>query len=108
MTSGAFPGIQADMMMVSACRNKGRLRSIALHQFEAKDSAVEVKRTLQLGDLQMNMTNTHSGIDGLHALRSRRSRAKQRLPRDHAIVRLGSDESTYPLGAYCHRGACHC
>ena len=60
----AFPGIQADVMMIAARRNEGRLRAEALHQREAEHAAIERQRTLQIRDLEMDMADAGSGGDG--------------------------------------------
>ena len=52
------------MMVVAAGRDEGRLRAETLHQLEAQDTAVEVERPLQVGDLQVDMADAHPGIDG--------------------------------------------
>lgn len=60
----AFPGVQADVMMIAARRDEGRLRAEALHQREAEHAAIERQRTLQIRDLEMDMADAGSGGDG--------------------------------------------
>jgi hypothetical protein len=58
-----FPGIQPNVMVVSARRDECGSIAKAKHQFEAKHTAVEVERAIQIGDLQVNMSHTDTGVD---------------------------------------------
>lgn len=49
--------------MVTAGGNECSLIAIALHQFEAKDTAVEAKRALEVGDFQVDMSDPGAGDD---------------------------------------------
>ncbi len=60
----ALPGIEADMVMIAACRDEGRLVTIGLHQGETQHTAIKVQRTLKVGDLQVDMADFCTGIDG--------------------------------------------
>ena len=50
------------MMVITAGRDERRLAAIALDQFEAEDPAIECERPLDVGDLEMNVTDT--GLSG--------------------------------------------
>jgi hypothetical protein len=63
MTAFAFPGIETDMVMVTARGNEGRAGTEALHQFEAEHAAVETQRTVEIGDLEVNMADPRSCND---------------------------------------------
>lgn len=51
-------------MMVAAGREKRGLRTKPLLKFKTQHVTVESKRTLQIGHLQVHMTNTDARIDG--------------------------------------------
>jgi hypothetical protein len=51
------------MVVVTPGGDEGRLRPEALHEFETEHAAVEIERALQVGDLQVNVSNADRGID---------------------------------------------
>ena len=59
----ALPGIQADVMVVATGRNERGLGAVALDQLKAEHAAIEVKRAVEIGDLQMDMADPDAGID---------------------------------------------
>ena len=61
--AAAFPGIEADVMVIAAGGNKCRLRPLALHQLEAEHAAIKVKRVIDIGDLEMDMADANAGVD---------------------------------------------
>ena len=65
----AFPGIQAQMMMVATCRNKGRLVAISRLQLESQNAAIEIQRFLDIRNLQVHMANMGACGDGIWRLR---------------------------------------
>src|SRR4051794_36664802 len=56
-STSTFPCVQSDMMMITAGGEECRLSSVTLCQFEAEHIAVEGQRAIQVGDLQMNVSN---------------------------------------------------
>jgi len=52
------------MVMVAAGRDERGLGAEALHELEAEHAAVEVQRTRQVGDLQVDVTDADAGVDG--------------------------------------------
>jgi len=60
----AFPGVKADVMMVTTCGNEGCLGTVALGEFETEDAAVEGKGALQVRHLEMNVADADGGVDG--------------------------------------------
>src|SRR6476661_6890160 len=60
----AFPGIQPDVMMIAAGRNKRRARGQALHQLEPQHAAIKSQRAIEIGHLEMNMPDAGARDDG--------------------------------------------
>ncbi len=60
----ALPGIQRDMVVITAGRHESRARH-ALGQLEAEHPDIEIERAVEIGDFQMDMADPHAGIDGL-------------------------------------------
>src|SRR5690606_6759179 len=56
----AEPRVESDVVMIPSSRYKRRLRTVHLHQLEAEDAAVEIKRTLKVGDFQVDMADSRS------------------------------------------------
>jgi len=52
------------MMMVTAGRQKDGLFPIALRDFKAKDALIKSERSLELGDLEMDVSNARAGCNG--------------------------------------------
>ena len=59
----AFPGIQADVVMIAAGRDEGRLVAAPLHQFKAEHAAIKAERTLEIGDLEVDVADARAGGD---------------------------------------------
>jgi hypothetical protein len=55
--AGAFPRIQAYVMVIASSREKRCFLSVALRDLKAEHIAIKVERTFQVGHLQMNMAN---------------------------------------------------
>src|SRR5258707_11940912 len=60
----AFPGVQADVMVIAARRNERRARGQALHQLESQHTAIKSQRAIEIGHLEMNMPDAGSRDDG--------------------------------------------
>jgi hypothetical protein len=50
-------------MMIAAGGNKRRRRSQLLHQLKSEHAAIELKRPIEIGDLQMHVADAHPGMD---------------------------------------------
>ena len=59
----ALPSIQADVMMVAASADERRLQPHTCGDFETQDSAIEFEGSVQVSDLEMDMSNGHAGIN---------------------------------------------
>jgi len=59
-TARAFPGVQPDVMMITARRNERRAGTEPLLQFKAQHAAIKFQRAFEVGDFQM-----HKGADSL-------------------------------------------
>src|SRR6266536_3215843 len=59
----ALPGIESNMMMITARGNKGRFFAISLGQLEPENATVKIKRALQIRHLQMHMPDADARID---------------------------------------------
>jgi hypothetical protein len=51
------------MMVVAARRDKRRAVTVTLGQFEAEHAAVEAEGAVEVGDLQVDVTDPYAGID---------------------------------------------
>lgn len=60
----AFPGVEADVMMITTSGDEGRAGAVALRELKAEHAAVEGERALQIGHLQMNVADANAGMDG--------------------------------------------
>lgn len=62
--AGAFPGVQADVMVVATGADEGRLRAEALLELEAEHAAIKSEGAIKVGDLEVNVTDADARIDG--------------------------------------------
>jgi hypothetical protein len=62
--TAAFPGVEADVMMVSTRRDEGGLGAVALGELETEDAAVEGEGALQVGHLEVDVADADGGVDG--------------------------------------------
>ena len=62
-TARALPRIQPDVMMIAACRKKHRLLPVTLRHLEAQYIAIETKRAVEIGYLEMYMADADTGVD---------------------------------------------
>ena len=60
----ALPGVEADVVVIAAGRDEGRLRAHALHQLEAEHAAIEGERAVEVGDLEVDVADPGAGMDG--------------------------------------------
>ena len=60
----AFPGVEANVVMVATCGDERGTVAEALHQLEAQHTAVEAKGAFQVGDLEMDMADADIGVNG--------------------------------------------
>jgi hypothetical protein len=56
----ALPGVEPDVVMITAGRDECCLRSVFLHQLESQDAAVELECAIKIGNFQMNMADLGS------------------------------------------------
>src|SRR4029453_15263819 len=59
----AFPGIEPNVMMITARGNKRCFFAKALCELEPKNAAVKIERPLQISHLQMHMPDVHARTD---------------------------------------------
>ena len=59
----AFPGVEPDVVMISAGGDKGSGRAKALHELKAEHTTVKVESTIQVRDLEMNVAYASAGGD---------------------------------------------
>src|SRR5216683_7056987 len=55
MAAFAFPGVEADVMVIAAGRDERRLCAHPLLQLEAKHIAIKSERAVEIGDLKMDV-----------------------------------------------------
>src|SRR5262249_16705995 len=58
----AFPGVQPNVMVVAPRRDEDRLATVARLFLEAEDVAPEAQRSLDVGNLQVDVANINAGI----------------------------------------------
>lgn len=61
--AGTLPRVQPDVMVVPPGRHKRGLGAVPLSGRKTENSAIEVKRTLKIGDLQMNVPNAGTSVN---------------------------------------------
>lgn len=64
MTSLALPRIESDVMMIPACCEKRRLPTVTLGHLKAEDIPVEVDGAIKVGDLEVDMPDARTRMDG--------------------------------------------
>jgi hypothetical protein len=60
----AFPGVEADVVMVAAGGDEGGLGAEALLEFEPEHAAVKGEGAVKVGDLEVNVTDADGGMEG--------------------------------------------
>jgi len=63
MAVGAFPGVQPDMLVVSAGGDEGGRAAHLLHELESEDAAVEIEGAGERGDFEVHVSNASAGGD---------------------------------------------
>src|SRR5215218_9255798 len=58
-----LPRAQTDVVVIPAGSDERRLLAVAVHHLEAEDAAVEADRTLEVADLEVNVSDVDAGID---------------------------------------------
>src|SRR2546421_13103612 len=58
-TASAFPCVQSNMMMITACGEECGLASVPLRKFKTKHITIEPQRPIKIGNLQMDVSNPH-------------------------------------------------
>ncbi len=53
----AEPGVEPDVVVIASGRNERCLIPVGLGDRKPEQAAIEVQRTLQIGDLQVNMAD---------------------------------------------------
>jgi hypothetical protein len=61
-----FPGVQSDVVMVAAGREKRCARTVALRQLESEHVTIEPQRAIEIGHLQVHVANTDACMDRRH------------------------------------------
>jgi hypothetical protein len=62
--AASFPGVEADVMMVTTRRDEGGLGAVALGELETEDAAVEGEGALQVGHFEVDVADADGGVDG--------------------------------------------
>ena len=98
LAAGTLPGIQSDVMMIPARREKCRRRSETLRQLKPKHITIKSKGALQVRHLQMHVAHPDIGMNCFrgHALMSRYKRYFRQMYREHDAD-LGQRLSASPL-----------
>jgi len=60
----AFPGVEADVVVVTAGGDEGGLVAVALGELEAEDVDVEVESAFEVGDFEVDVADASVGVDG--------------------------------------------
>jgi hypothetical protein len=66
-STGAFPSVEADVMVIAPGGKECRLVSVALGNVESKDVMVKGKGAVEVGHLQMNMANSDLWVNRTRA-----------------------------------------
>jgi hypothetical protein len=62
----AFPGVQADVVVIVASSKKGGLITIVLLDPETQHSGLKGNGAIKVGDLEVDMTDAGRGVNGGH------------------------------------------
>jgi hypothetical protein len=65
LTTGAFPSIEPDVMVVTTGGQERCLRAESLRDLETKHIAIEYERAFQIGYLQMNVPDADLRVSGV-------------------------------------------
>ena len=68
-TAKAFPSIEADVMMITAGRDKRGGAAKALREFKTEHSTIKAKRPFEIGNLQVYMPDRDVGMDRFNGRR---------------------------------------
>jgi len=61
--AAALPGVEPDVMMITAGRNERRLQAKPLRQLKAEYAAIKGQRPVDIGDLQMHVADADACVD---------------------------------------------
>src|SRR5690606_7430061 len=61
----AVPGVEADVVVITASGDERSLIAVFHGAFEAEQSAIEIDRALQIGDFQMHVPDARAGGNGV-------------------------------------------
>jgi hypothetical protein len=64
--TGAFPSVQANVVVVIACGKEGGLVAVMLLDAKAKDAGIKGDGAVKIGDLEVDMTDTGGGVSSWH------------------------------------------
>jgi hypothetical protein len=62
-TARAFPGVQPDVVMITACRDERCLRAEPLPQFKTEHAAIKFQRAFEVGDFEMDMADADGRVN---------------------------------------------
>ena len=63
-TAGTFPGVERNVMMISARREKHRVRPVARGDFKTEDVAIKLQRAVDLRNLEVYVANSNLRMYG--------------------------------------------
>src|SRR5450432_1346069 len=94
-------------MVVATGRNEGSLRAVALRQLEAQHPAIKIEGARQVGDLEVDVSDANSRVDGRicfrHPTRLAGQAGKTNAPRDSRYL---TDDIKFRMGIPKSR-SCH-
>jgi hypothetical protein len=61
----ALPGIEADVVVIPTCREKGGLIPEAGDELETETASIEVDRAIEISHFEVDVTDMGTGRDGL-------------------------------------------
>jgi hypothetical protein len=56
----AFPGIQTNVVMISARAHKGCFIADSRNEFEAENATIKIQGTIKIGNFEMHMPDPHA------------------------------------------------
>ena len=65
LAAGALPRVQGDVMVIATSTQEGRGVAHALRDGETQHAVIERERTLEIGDLEVDVPDIYSWIDGV-------------------------------------------
>src|SRR5690606_26912836 len=83
-----MPGIESDVMMITTCGNKHGLVTIELLHFETKQVAIELQRSVDVCNLQVNVPDSCACRNGVAHKKCLLKADRGQFSSDHPVRKI--------------------